>query len=128
MTLSLKNPPGNPSSSIGINRDLMKIQTVTKNKLLKSDEGMDGTANFLKNPRPSIPYMGKKSTGGYGWYRNLKKNPDSSIMQNEKISGWKSIIFHRGGTDKKWNGPLYKNLCVYFIATIAITLGLGLIG
>ena len=82
----------------------MKFQTVTKNKLLKSDEDMDGTANFLKNPKPSIPHMGKKSTGGYGWYRNLtKKNPDSSIMQKEKISGWTSIIFHTGGgaVDKK---------------------------
>ena len=26
----------------------------------------------------------------------LKKNPDSSVMQNEKTSGWKSIIFRRG--------------------------------
>ena len=64
MTSSLKNPPGNPSSSIGINQALMKIQTVTKNKLLKYDEGMDGTANFLKNPRPSMPYMGKNPLEG----------------------------------------------------------------
>ncbi len=40
---------------IGTNRASTKIQTGTKIKLLKSDEGMDGTTIFSRNPRPSIP-------------------------------------------------------------------------
>ena len=73
MTLALKNPPGNPSSSIGTNRAVMKIQTVTKHKCLKSDKGMDGPAIILKNPRSPIRCIGKKFSGGYGWYRNSFK-------------------------------------------------------
>ena len=82
MTLSLKNPPGNPSSSIGINRDLMKIQTVTKNKLLKSDEGMDGTANLLQIEQKFVAMMLISSFVSQPILRKLGRNNLSGSESN----------------------------------------------
>ncbi len=85
MTLSLKNPAGNPTSSIGINRTSKKIQTRTENILLKSDKGMDDTANYSRNPTTSIPFTDAKSSGGYGWYCNFYRK--SRTFHNAK---WKN--------------------------------------
>ncbi len=68
---------------------------------------MDGTANFKNIQGHPYVIWPKNPVQDMDCIAILFKNPDPSIIQNEKISDWKSDIFHRGGgTDKKWNGPI----------------------
>ncbi len=69
------------------------------------------SANFSRNPRPSIPFTDAKSSVGYGWYCNFyRKSRTFHNAKRKKNPAGNPTPSIGGGTDKKWNGP--KN-CIF---------------
>ena len=77
MTLLSKDPAGFPTSSYpyGWYACLKhKYHGFTKNKSLRSDKGVDDTAIFFRNPRPSIPFQTQNPEKGMDSIEILYKN------------------------------------------------------
>ncbi len=74
-----------------------------QNRLLKSDKGVDDTANFFQKSK-AIHTLYRLEIQGRVWMiLHFFENPEPSIMQNEKKSGRKSNTIHRGvRTKMEW--------------------------
>ncbi len=70
------------------------------------EKPMDGIINIDVNPMTSIPCKGIQYLISMDDIDKGDHFPLSSIGFDETKNRWNSRVFHTGGSDKNWNGPM----------------------